>query len=656
MDLLKELPFNFRWYLLYTKTKEIIILYYKSASDLQTEDEETILESTYFNTILAKYEIIESVKRTRNENENTINEFNSDIVEFCNKHPNSSEIRFINTQYTHSLMFESKVFASFAKASKKLYFELGNSAIRIDNDSYEEFEKIEFTSGYLFPDSNTEIYCKNVTINNIDINCYNNSEEVHSVSFIISEAFNASNIALYDTCKLNIVQGSKNETDFENSKVFISYLKIYGQEFVDLDSNTNRISILGINKVNIGEIEVEEAVKYGNILKINNIVTFTLGRIIRTITEVKNGSFVTVGGVGTVNIHDINYFINSDSKFKDDTSLIYFLKDSNSGLKRSINLYNSIITNDTDKKINIFKLPNLTVNKIFISSCTINDNVEILKMDDDSKITKLSFTDCDINCENFNVTKCDKLTLSNCNFNIIKKIDIKTPFLIINDGVWKFDELSINYDSLITKISTEHVEFDGNILNIDGSNSDLNGSYFDNGSKINVKNINIKGMIPSFLESCIHTANLTCTCDRILKLNHIYLFFRYGDITLNINSSVTGKIIIGSNSEVYKLNINISDIEKRLNINDVEFIGTDSFPTISTTTNTPIRFDYINSDNKRSYLSFTNDYNSKQMSSITYTNAFKPVDFKLINNSEKNLELIATKDEYGSLKYECKKI
>lgn len=656
MNLLKDLPFNFRWYLLYTKTKEIIILYYRSAFDLQNEDEQTILETTYFDTILSKYEIVEKLKRTRNENENTINEFNADIIQFCNNHPNSSQIRLINTQYTHDIMFESKVFESFVKASKNLYIELGSSAIRVSDTSSDELENFEFVSGYIFPDSDSIITCKNVIINNIDINCYNNDEEIHSLSFVMSESFNASNISLYDTCKLNIVQGSKNAEDFDNSKVFISYLKIYGQEFIELDSKTNRISILGIKKVNIGEIEVKDTVKYGNILKINNIVTFTLGKINRTITEITNGSFISIGSAGTVNIHNIDYRITSDSKFKDDTSLIYFLKDSNSKLNRSINLYNSTISNSSDKKINIFKIPNITINKIFISNCTINDNIEILKLDDESKITKLTYNDCNINCENFNITNCDKLTLSNCNFNIIKKLNLETPFLIINDGIWTFDSLKLSNSNLITKISTEHVELNGNELVIDGSNGKLNGSYFDNGSAINVKNIKLINMIPSFLDSRIYTSNLTCNCDRILKLNHIYLFFKYGDIVMNINSSITGKIIFGNNTKTYNLDINIKDVEKRLNINDIEFIGTEMFPTISTTTNTPIRFDYINSDNKRSYLSFTNDYNSKQMSSITYTNAFKPVDFKLINNSEKNLELIATKDDYGSLKYKCKKI
>ena len=40
MDLLKELPSNFRYYLITAKTGEILILFYKHNRDFESQDEE----------------------------------------------------------------------------------------------------------------------------------------------------------------------------------------------------------------------------------------------------------------------------------------------------------------------------------------------------------------------------------------------------------------------------------------------------------------------------------------------------------------------------------------------------------------------------------------------------------------------------------------
>ena len=94
MDLLKELPSNFRYYLITAKTGEILILFYKHNRDFESQDEECIVENGYLRLNLAKYvpDQSQTIKVTCNENESTINQLNSNIVEYCNSRPNTKQV------------------------------------------------------------------------------------------------------------------------------------------------------------------------------------------------------------------------------------------------------------------------------------------------------------------------------------------------------------------------------------------------------------------------------------------------------------------------------------------------------------------------------------------------------------------------------------
>ena len=137
MELLQPNKYNFRYYLLYSKSSnEIFILFYKSETDFGTKDEETILESTYLPFTLKKYtfEETDTVKVTCEDNEYFINQFNNDIVNFCNNHIGSEAVHIDNIQYTFRIALESRVFAACNNCANDIYLNLGYSSIRVGSN------------------------------------------------------------------------------------------------------------------------------------------------------------------------------------------------------------------------------------------------------------------------------------------------------------------------------------------------------------------------------------------------------------------------------------------------------------------------------------------------------------------------------------------
>jgi hypothetical protein len=633
-------------------------LYYKCPTDLITEDDETIIEQSYFKTILADYEFDNTLKRTRNENEVTINEFNTDIVKFCNSYSDKeiSEIRFINLQYTHKLYFEEKVYDSLVNCSENLYFELGYSGLRINSSEYRNLDKFEFISGYLIPNDNSIIYSRNVIIRNMNIYGINEQPKTTNVTFAISESFKANSIQMYTTCRMNIVQNSKDSEDFDNSKVLISYIELYGQEFIDLKNSMERLNFLGVKKVNIGEIVIGDDVRYGNIVKIDNLVSFTLSKITRTVKQIVNGSCVTVYKVGMVNIHDINYIVNNDSEYDETSAIISFADDIKSGLTRSLNIYNTTLSNNSSKILKLIKLNKINMSKIYISSSEFN-NIQILDYNENTTINKLTYNDCKFSGSDFNISKPTKLTFTNCTLDFTNIIDISAPFIFITKGIWNFNKLNIHHISDINKISLEKVEFNGKELHFNNENCSLNGVMYDIQSKLNCKNIKVTNLISTFNDTCFFTNSLEISNDKVTKLLNNIFYFRYGDIDLNIKSSVNGKIITSSDEPNKKFNININDIEKRMNVNSINICGIENFPTIDTITNVPLNLELVNSDNPKAYLSYTGDYESKQKSKITFipSEAQQNIKYKVITNSEKLIELLSYDNSIGNLVFEAVK-
>lgn len=638
MDLLNELPFNLRWYLLTTKDNKIIILYYKSPSDLFTEDDDTILETTYFQTVLSRYEFDDSqtIKKTRNENEMTINEFNNDIVEYCMKRNKVKEIRLINTQYTHKLIFEEKVYEALNHCGESLYFELGYSAIRIGSAQFKPLRKFEFVSGYIFPILNATITSDEFVFINVNINDYNGSpSDTNVINFAVKEVFRANSIQIYSTIQTGFVSSATDSESFDNSKISITYLKIYGQEILD-DKVSERIRIFGPKTVNIGEIEVEDTVQYGNILKLNNITSFTLSKITRNVKKIEQGSFMVVGNVASVNVHDINYNLTPESYLQNDSSIIFFLNDEKK-LTRKLNIYNTKIQNNSDVKINIVKLSNDEIEKICISTCDFGTNVNLMKIDESAKIKKLNITDSSfVSEEDIIFKRCNKISLTNCNFDTLKSINIKGSLVFLSNGIWNFEKLNIDSDDQgFIKLNTENVEFIGAEINLKG-NSDIDAPYFDTESAFKVEHIKSNGFSFSSNKTKFHSQDITFNTSQSINLIQTFFFMNNEDIVFNSNGSICGNCVIGKSDKSNTFTLNIQDTEKKLNINSLDFIFDKNSPIVKCTTNVPVSFNMYQNDNEYSYISYTDNYDSKQHSKINFSdNIEKIIDHKLLTDSEK---------------------
>ena len=646
MNLLKELPLNLRWYLLHTTTNEIIIVYYKSASEIPNEDSDTILESSYFQTVLSKYMFIDSdtIKKTRNDNVNTIDEFNNDIEKYCLSIENVSEIRLINAQYTHYVLFEDKVFDAMCKCANNLYFELGYSGIRLNSNSYDKLTKFEFVSGYLFPEKTVTIKCDEYRITDINVNVYNGSltENETALNIVINKTFKANRMQIYSTIKTVLSSGEMSPTDFDSSKISIAYLKLYGEEINQSDKHLNRLKIFGIKKVNIGEIEIDEKNKYGNIISVNNVTTFTLNKITRQVTELDMGSFLSIGNVGIVNIHNINFTFTENSAFNSDTSLISFIDDSNN-LSRKINIYNSDVHNESLIPFTLFNLNNVNIEKIYISTCIFGKKIKLLKTLDNSIIKKLYINDTTLECDNdFILPKVDKLNLTNVTFDSDSNIELNAPYIFITGGLFNFDTIFFKNSDGIDKISLEDVELHGNKLKI-SEEMPSNSILFDINSTLDIKNIDISGISTTLNETKIHSNNIKISTSNIVNCIKTFFFMDKKNVKFNCNSSICGTFMISDSEKNNTFTLNINDKYERLNINSIDIISNTDTPIIKTTTNVPVDINVYNSDNVYSYMSYTTDYDSTRNSKIEFfDNINNPVDHIVLTDSEKKCKITKT--------------
>lgn len=642
MDLLKELPLNFRWYLLHTTTDEIIILYYKSPADIASDESDTIIETTYFQTVLSKYKFKESdtIKKTRNDNEKTIDEFNNDIEKYCLSFDNINEIRLINTQYTHKILFENKVFTAMCKCSDNLYFELGYSGIRLSSNSYDHINKFEFFSGYLFPENTVTIKCNDYKITDININVYNGSTTNETaINFVINQSFKANSIRIYSTIKTVFTSGEMKVSQFDKSKLLISYLNLYGQEIIQTDKILSRIKIFGMKSVNIGEIEVDENNKYGNILNVNNITNFTLSRINRKVTELDIGTFLSIGNVGIVNIHNIDYKFTETSTFNKDIALISFLDDSNN-LSRKINIFNSDVSNISSIPFTIFKLNNINIEKIYISTCSFGQNINILKTNEKTNIKKFYISDTTINTDSdFSLPKVDKLNLTNVTFNGLKTLELNAPYIFITKGLYYFDKLILQNDSGLDKISTDSVEFHGNEIKI-SEELPTNSIFFDINSIFDIINMNINGIASTFNDTKFHSNNINFATSGSVNLIKSFFYMNEMDTNINCNGSICGTMMISNSKKDNTFNLKINDTYQKLNINSIDIISNVNTPVIKITTNVPINMNVYNSDNKYSYMSYSDKYDSTRTSKIEFlddvTNIINHV---VLTDSEKICEI-----------------
>ena len=160
MELLKKIPFNFRYYLFTTTSKDIIVVYYKSESDIE-ESTSTMLETTYLPIFRKKYDFDESqtIKFTCTDDEMQLKDFNIAIRDYCVARKDYNEFKFYSASPSYEILFEEETMNSIFTSCKKIYLELGFAGgWRTSKREYNQLESIEVKSGNWFIDDETTIY------------------------------------------------------------------------------------------------------------------------------------------------------------------------------------------------------------------------------------------------------------------------------------------------------------------------------------------------------------------------------------------------------------------------------------------------------------------------------------------------------------------
>lgn len=659
MDLLNETPCRFRYGLYHTSDSKIIIVYIETNEEITTESQ-TLIESLYENTIFLNYKInkAETLKVTCSQNQITMKQFDSNIIEYCKRFKDTVEIRLINGTPTHQLLFGVDVFKEMVNNTKELYIEIGDSGLHIGTSDFKTLDKLSIQSGKLYPKDTVNIYVKNLFIMSSDITVANKDNDKHAFNFIVSKIANIINLKLYSTITTVITAGSKDGDDISNSKLISNYIEIYGEEKVE-DNNKERIGLFGFKSVLLGELHVDEEVVVGNILKVDKIVSFTINKFYRKIKSMSNGYGVCIYRVGNVNLTNIGYELDDDSDIPDNVSIIHFLKDTDSGLHKKIFLYDSSITNPTDKQLTLVSLEETSVENVYVSNCTIGNGITLIDKHKDAQLIKMTFNKIIIDVvDDITFDNVEKLYLTDCTLTTKSNLNISGKFISINGGEFEFSNCFIGKSNeIVYNINTSGIEIHGSSLSIlnDRENS-LDGKYFDNNSKFDVESILIDGYQSSLANAVLFSKSITCKSDKILTLTRSTIVIKDGEVNLTSECSISGILMIECTNSDDKLKLTVSDKERFLQNNTLDFIITSGeSPIIEVNTNTSVKLKNINNINELFYISYLKDFQSDQPSRVTF---IKPIDtnisYKVMTNSEKMVS-ITEKKENNDVVFEVNK-
>ena len=658
MNLLKELSSDFRYALYHTSDSRIIILFLKS-NEIINDSSITQIESLYENTIFKNYKInsSETVKVTCNENESSNNIMNSTIAEYCRKYNDSVEVRMINVTPSHKILFEPKVIKAIFDTSKELYLDIGDSGVRIDSSDFKTMDKIYIQTGTLYPESTATIYVRDLFVMNTIVNVANNEEDKHVLNVVVSKKANIINMKLYSTINTVFTAGSQDGENIANTIFLSNYISIYGSE--NIEDTKERLGLYSFKTVLLGELNIEDEVTSGNILRVDKLVSFTLNRLSRNMKTVNSGNCIVIDRVGNVNLNYITSNIFKDSAIADNYSLILMTKD-DSGMHKKLTINNSYINNPLSTNINLISIEDNTIENVFISDCVIGNGITFINKSENAKITKLTYNNTTINVDDkIKFNNIENLYFLSCDINCNSDIYIESSYVTINGGIWNFTNCYIGKTSYITlKINTNEVEMHGKKLSIlnDTVNS-FDGKYFDNNSKFNVETLYIKGFQTALAGTVLFTKLVETYSDAVLTINRS-TFILDEKMDLKVNSSLTGTIMISTENTKDKFNIELKDVQKFLQNNIIDFVSLKETPLINVSTNNTIKLKMINHSNEFLYINYYKDFDSDQKSKVVFVPMIeKSIDYKIITDTEKLIDIaeVENEDDNQNIVYEITK-
>ena len=653
--LLKKLDCDTRYVLLTTTDKDIYVYLLHSSSTI-TDSDKTEIESGYL-PLLDNIDSSQTKTFTTNDNPKAINKMNDDITEYINARDGYKSFNIINTSRNHKFVIQSKVFAAAVKNCKNIYIDMGTvdtsekanygGSIRLDSTEYGEIDSLEISSGTLLLEDNVTLIVKKLDITYCTIDTFNkDTDKSCSFSVLIKDQMDVVNMAIYSTIFATFSNYNKNANDYLNTKFTAAFIRIFGKEKINENAKFERILIQGFSKCFINKIEIDDSVRYGGILKLDRMDKLTISSIKRNINEVDpTAPMIKVGRVAVTNLHEIDVIIKKSASISSNYALIEFLEDT-TGTTRSINLYNSNIVNKQSKKLTIFRMKNIEINKVYLSDTQINENVSLFERVN-AKLEKLCFNNCVITGTSFDLTDTIKINLSDCDFTISGDLNLSSAYITISGGYYRFLNMNVgSYETYpVSKIDINKVEFIGGNLNFTNDASEVDMPFFDNDCKYNVTKILLDKFNPTFSNSVICTNELTINNEKTSKFLSTLVNYREEntDTVFNVNSSTSGNIMFTDNGSTNSFTLNLNDKTQFLSINPLDLIAVENSPNVKIVTNVPIKTKVYNFDSRYIHALFK-DYASTQSSTIDlYSEEDEPVT-KVLNDSEKQMSITSSKE------------
>ena len=653
--LLKKLDCDTRYVLLTTTNKDIYVYLLHSSSPI-TDSDKTEIESGYL-PLLDNIDSSQTKTFTTNDNPKAINKMNDDITEYIDARDEYKSFNIINTSRNHKFVIQSKVFAAAVKNCKNIYIDMGTvdtsekanygGSIRLDSTEYGEIDSLEISSGTLLLEDNVTLIVKKLDITYCTIDTFNkDTDKSCSFSVLVKDQMDVVNMAIYSTIFVTFSNYNKNANSYLNTKFTAAFIRIFGKEKINENAKFERILIQGFSKCFINKIEVDDSVRYGGILKLDRMDKLTITGIKRNVNEVDPTTpMIKVGRVAVTNLHEIDVIIKKSASISSNYALIEFLEDT-TGTTRSINLYNSNIVNKQSKKLTIFRMKNVEINKVYLSDTQINENVSLFERVN-AKLEKLCFNNCVITGTSFDLIDTTKINLSDCDFTISGDLNLSSAYITISGGYYRFLNMNIgSYETYpVSKIDINKAEFIGGNLNFTNDASEVDMPFFDNDCKYNVTKILLDKFNPTFSNSVICTNELTINNEKISKFLSVLVNYREEntDTVFNVNSSTSGNIMFTDNGSTNSFTLNINDKTQFLSINPLDLVAVENSPNVKIVTNVPIKTKVYNFDSRYIHALFK-DYASTQSSTIDlYSEEDEPVT-KVLNDSEKQMGITSSKE------------
>ena len=591
MDLLQDLVKNFRYTCVTTTNNEIYIYLYSSEGNTISKDSVTDIENGYLNY---RSDIVadKTLSKTENENEVRLNGMNNDIESYIRDTTGDiSKITVINTSKTHKFILEPKVFKAMSDRCSVLWFDMGTaSGFRLSSYEYKQIEELHIEESIILLDKSSVLYVSTFFQKWGEWTSYNKVDDPLALNISSDKKIKIMSLEQYGPVKSVFGCSTKSGDEFQDAKLEINYLKIFGMEIIEKDKTDERILIKGFNKVYLDDIDINDEVTYSTIVKVDRVSNFNIGKLTRNIGKIIPNPMIKINRAGKVSLRQFTIKNLPNSTIREnDFAIISFLP-TDDEFERSINLSNVVVHNDSDIKLKIIKLRKHSIDKIYFSTCTIGDNVDLLDHDESSNVVKLTFNNSTfVTNDDFNVFGSTKLTLTDTTITTSKNIILKSPYINVTGGIWDCYKLDCDYESYM-KIFMARLELHSNYFSIINGESDILQTAFINDCKLDVlKSIEVKNMRPSMIGTYIKSEEFKSTCSDTVQFNNVLFGYQKNEkIDVILKSNVSGSATIdGVENGVINIDLYINDSENE-NVNNLDLYLQNEKTTISYKTNRPI--------------------------------------------------------------------